>query len=226
MQPSINLAAPGFNLQVGMRLTNWVTAGFDYTLAMGQNMVEPGMLLPSVQNGLRALLGELAAMGLVPPGYQLAVPFKCEASSLPDRSGFSVPPFSGCDVLRPAQFRRSGGGRDSPASRRYRRAGHKPCHHDGKENGLNLLLWIRRRVGIQRTKPFRPSIPGGLRPRSFLQRSAKGGQYDPFLGRAGLPVGEEYGRALITDAGSNRAGEKRARNTIVLAASFRGRLET
>lgn len=75
MQPSINLAAPGFNLQVGMRLTNWVTAGFDYTLAMGQNMVEPGMLLPSVQNGLRALLGELAAMGLVPPGYQLAVPF-------------------------------------------------------------------------------------------------------------------------------------------------------
>ena len=29
MQPSINLAEPGFNLQAGMRLTNWVTAGFD-----------------------------------------------------------------------------------------------------------------------------------------------------------------------------------------------------
>src|SRR5580700_1196975 len=45
MQPSINLAEPGFNLQVGMRLTNWVTAGFDYTVGTGQNILEPGMLV-------------------------------------------------------------------------------------------------------------------------------------------------------------------------------------
>jgi hypothetical protein len=74
LQPSINLAVPGFHLQVGMRLTHWVTVGFDYTIGTGRNTLEPGMLVPSVQNELRALLGQLAAMGLVPPGYQLAVP--------------------------------------------------------------------------------------------------------------------------------------------------------
>ena len=75
MQPSINLAAPGFNLQAAMRPTNWVTLGFDYNIGNGRNTVEPGMLLPSVQNALSGLLRELAAKGLVPPGYQLAVPF-------------------------------------------------------------------------------------------------------------------------------------------------------
>jgi hypothetical protein len=41
MQPSINLAESGFNLQVGIRLTNWVTGGFDYTVGTGHNILEP-----------------------------------------------------------------------------------------------------------------------------------------------------------------------------------------
>ena len=45
MQPSINLAEPGFNLQLGMRPTTWVTLGFDYAVASGQNTLEPTMLL-------------------------------------------------------------------------------------------------------------------------------------------------------------------------------------
>jgi hypothetical protein len=81
MQPSINLAEPGFNLQVGMRLTNWVTAGFDYTIGTGQNILEPGMLLPSLQTQLSTQLSELAAMGLVPAGYKLAVPVNTRTQS-------------------------------------------------------------------------------------------------------------------------------------------------
>lgn len=81
MQPSINLAEPGFNLQVGMRLTNWVTAGFDYTVGTGQNILEPGMLVPSLQKQLAAQLSQLAAMGLVPAGYQLAVPINAKTQS-------------------------------------------------------------------------------------------------------------------------------------------------
>jgi hypothetical protein len=81
MQPSINLAEPGFNLQVGMRLTNWVTVGFDYTIGTGQNILEPGMLLQSLQRQLAEQLSQLAAMGLVPAGYQLAVPINAKTQS-------------------------------------------------------------------------------------------------------------------------------------------------
>jgi hypothetical protein len=81
MQPSINLAEPGFNLQAGMRLTNWVTAGFDYTVGTGQNTLKPGMLVPSLQKQLSAQLSELVAMGLVPPGYQLVVPIEAKTQS-------------------------------------------------------------------------------------------------------------------------------------------------
>jgi len=81
IQPSINLAEPGFNLQVGTRLTNWVTAGLDYTVGTGQNILEPGMLLPSLQKQLSTQLGELAAMGLVPAGYKLAIPVNARTQS-------------------------------------------------------------------------------------------------------------------------------------------------
>jgi hypothetical protein len=74
MQPSINLAEEGFNLQLGMRPTTWITLGFDYSVATGQNILEPGMLTPSLQGQLGAQLGQLAAAGLVPAGYKLTVP--------------------------------------------------------------------------------------------------------------------------------------------------------
>jgi len=81
MQPSINLAEPGFNLQTGVRLTTWLTAGFDYSIGTGQNVLEPGMLIPSVQKQLGAQLGQLVALGIVPAGYQLAVPINTRTQS-------------------------------------------------------------------------------------------------------------------------------------------------
>jgi len=73
MQPSLNLNEPGFNLQLGMRAKTWLTLGFDYSVANGQNTLVPGMLLSSLQNQLGGELAQLAAIGQVPPGYNLAV---------------------------------------------------------------------------------------------------------------------------------------------------------
>lgn len=74
MRPSINLTEPGFNLQVAMRPATWITLGFDYSIGSDHNILEPGMLTPSLQNQLSAQLGQMAAAGLVPPGYILSVP--------------------------------------------------------------------------------------------------------------------------------------------------------
>ena len=73
-QPSLNLAENGTNVQFGFRPRTWVTLGFDYNIATGRNTLEPGMLIPSLQNQLGAQLSQLAALGVVPAGYQLAVP--------------------------------------------------------------------------------------------------------------------------------------------------------
>jgi len=74
MQPSLNLDENGANIQVAMRPKTWITLGFDYNVATGRNVLEPSMLLPSLQSQLGAQLGGLAAMGLLPPGYKLALP--------------------------------------------------------------------------------------------------------------------------------------------------------
>jgi len=74
MQPSINLAESGFNGQAGFRVAYWLTLGFDYSVGTGRNILEPGMLIPSLATQLGGQLGQLEAVGLVPAGYNLAVP--------------------------------------------------------------------------------------------------------------------------------------------------------
>jgi len=74
LQPSINLAEPGFNLQTGVRATTWLTLGFDYSVATSQNVLETGMLIPSLQSQLFSQLGQLTQLGVVPAGYKVAVP--------------------------------------------------------------------------------------------------------------------------------------------------------
>ena len=73
-QPSINLGENGFALQTAVRLTTWLTAGFDYSIATGQNTLLPSMLVPALQKQIGAQLSELIAAGIVPPTYQLRVP--------------------------------------------------------------------------------------------------------------------------------------------------------
>ena len=73
-QPSINLGENGANIQVAFRPKTWVTFGFDYNVATGQNVLVPGMLTSSLQSQLGGQLGHLIAAGLVPAGYKLALP--------------------------------------------------------------------------------------------------------------------------------------------------------
>jgi hypothetical protein len=80
-QPSINLGENGFNLQTGMRATTWLTLGFDYSVGTGQNILEPGMLIPSLQSQLGAQLGYLTALGVVTPGYKVAIPVNTRTQS-------------------------------------------------------------------------------------------------------------------------------------------------
>ena len=73
-QPNINLGENGFNLQTGVRLTTWLTGGFDYSVATGQNTLLEGMLIPSLQRQIGEQLGQLITAGVVPPDCRLAVP--------------------------------------------------------------------------------------------------------------------------------------------------------
>jgi len=93
MQPNINLAEPAFNLQAGIRLTTWLTGGFDYSVGTGQNILDSGMLLPPVQGQLPAQLGQLAEMGVIPPGYKLAVPVNTRTQSFQVGPDFPIRKF-------------------------------------------------------------------------------------------------------------------------------------
>jgi hypothetical protein len=92
-QPSLNLGENGVNMQFAFRPSTWLTLGFDYNVATGQNILEPGMLLPSLQVQLGAKLGQLAAAGLVPPGYKLAIPINTRTQTFQVGPDFPIRKF-------------------------------------------------------------------------------------------------------------------------------------
>lgn len=71
---NIDLAENGVQLQVGMRPKRWLAYGFDFSRASGKAAITPGLLPTSLQQQLAAQLGQLAAAGMLPPGYTLRVP--------------------------------------------------------------------------------------------------------------------------------------------------------
>jgi|SRR5215469_5730776 len=72
--PHIGLFENGFATQVGFRPKTWYSVGFDYSFSSGDLTLTPNLLPTSLQQQLGAQLGHLAAAGMLPPGYQLAVP--------------------------------------------------------------------------------------------------------------------------------------------------------
>jgi hypothetical protein len=72
--PSINLAERGFHVQAGVNRKMWYALGFDYSWFNGHTSLTPNNLQSSVQTQLASQLGQLAAAGLIPSTYQLAVP--------------------------------------------------------------------------------------------------------------------------------------------------------
>jgi hypothetical protein len=72
--PHLRLFENGFNLQAAVRPRTWYAVGFDYTNTRGNTTLTAGLLPIELQRDLAALLAQLAAEGLVPPNFVLAVP--------------------------------------------------------------------------------------------------------------------------------------------------------
>jgi hypothetical protein len=72
--PRVSLFESGVGGQFGVRPKTWFTVGVDYTFTRGNLTLTPDLLQPSLQAALAQTLGQLAAAGLVPPGYSLVVP--------------------------------------------------------------------------------------------------------------------------------------------------------
>ena len=72
--PSIGLFENGVQVQAGITPRTWYQVGFDYTFSIGNTVVVPGYLTTAVRQDLGAVLGQLAAAGVIPAGYRLSVP--------------------------------------------------------------------------------------------------------------------------------------------------------
>ena len=72
--PRVGLAEHGFQTQFGVRPWTWMSFGFDYSVATGDLTLTPDLLLDSVHQDLQKSLGQLAAAGRLPAGYNLVVP--------------------------------------------------------------------------------------------------------------------------------------------------------
>jgi hypothetical protein len=72
--PHIGLFENGFATQFGVRPKTWYSFGFDYSISTGDLSLKPNLLPTALQQTLGAQLGQLAAAGMLPPGYSLVVP--------------------------------------------------------------------------------------------------------------------------------------------------------
>jgi hypothetical protein len=183
--PHISLFENGFQAQFGYRPKPWYSLGFDYSRSTGDLVLTPDLLPTALQQQLGAELAQMAAAHLIPAGYALA-DIRCRPTAC-------VSPLFAPDAVYPAIARghpRSRG----PAPRRS----HCHCHRGAtgahrEENGLDWILWIRRRLRhpfIQALRPAHASRPGV---RSPLQRSVEGWPpHGALLGWPVLQLRQEY----------------------------------
>ena len=72
--PHVSLFENGFHFQIGVRPKTWYSVGFDYSVSKGDLTLTPDLLTTALQQQLGGELQQLAAMGLLPPGYSLTEP--------------------------------------------------------------------------------------------------------------------------------------------------------
>lgn len=70
--PSANLYQRGFNGEFGVNVNRWLALGADYSVLDGSTSIIPSYLKPSLQQQLGLAI---AALGGLPPGYSLYVPY-------------------------------------------------------------------------------------------------------------------------------------------------------
>ncbi len=71
--PSANLTERGYHLQAGVNVRTWLSLGFDFSTVQGNVTLVPSLLKPSLQAQIGGQLAALEGVGLIPPGYQVAV---------------------------------------------------------------------------------------------------------------------------------------------------------
>jgi hypothetical protein len=72
---NVNLDQRGFHFQAGFHPRRWLALGFDFSTTEGHTSLEPSELKTSLQQQLGAQIAALIAAGVIPPTYQLVVPF-------------------------------------------------------------------------------------------------------------------------------------------------------
>ena len=92
--PRISLFENGFQAQFGYRPRTWYSLGFDYSLSSGDLVLVPSLLPTALQQQLGGQLAQLAAAGLLPPGYALTVPAHSNSQTFAVGPQFSYRHFS------------------------------------------------------------------------------------------------------------------------------------
>lgn len=90
--PKLNLYQRGFNGEFGVNATRWLALGGDYSILTGNSSLLPRELDPKIQAGLTAFAP------LIPPGYNLYVPFSATTQT------FSAGPQVNIRRWRPVTF--------------------------------------------------------------------------------------------------------------------------
>jgi hypothetical protein len=68
---TVNMFQNGFHFQAGVKPRKWYALGFDYSRSNGMLTITPDLLTTQLQQQLGGMMQQLAAAGLLPPGYQL-----------------------------------------------------------------------------------------------------------------------------------------------------------
>lgn len=79
--PAVKLPESGVHFQFGFRPSTHYSVGFDYTNARGDLTLTPNLLPTDLQQRLGAQLGQLAAAGRLPAGYQLSLTARSETQT-------------------------------------------------------------------------------------------------------------------------------------------------
>jgi hypothetical protein len=92
--PHIDLAERGFHTQIGTNPKTWYGLGFDYSVVTGRSPLTPNLLPVSLQQQLGAELQQLAAAGLIPPGFNLVIPVNSKTQTFAAGPQFNYRHFS------------------------------------------------------------------------------------------------------------------------------------
>jgi hypothetical protein len=72
--PGLSLGETGFHTQFGTNPANWYSMGFDFSTGAGDTTLTPNMLKSSLQQQITGALAPLKSAGIIPAGYEPAVP--------------------------------------------------------------------------------------------------------------------------------------------------------